>query len=51
MSLNTTLMRSQRKRACDFIQTFCKHTKGELAGEPFVQMFIYKRNEEKSILY
>ncbi len=24
------------KRACDFIQTFCKHTKGELAGQPFV---------------
>ena len=24
------------KRACDFIQTFCKHTKGELAGQPFI---------------
>jgi len=24
------------KRAVDFIQTFCKHTKGELAGQPFV---------------
>tara|TARA_R100001440_G_scaffold28265_2_gene45860 strand:- start:1515 stop:3098 length:1584 start_codon:yes stop_codon:yes gene_type:complete len=24
------------KRACDFIETFCKHTKGSLAGEKFI---------------
>ena len=24
------------KRATDFIQTFCQHTKGELAGQKFV---------------
>ena len=24
------------KRACDFIETFCKHTKGALAGERFI---------------
>ena len=23
-------------RACDFIETFCKHTKGSLAGEKFI---------------
>ena len=29
-------MRNQRRELLDFIQTFCKHTKGELAGQPFV---------------
>ena len=24
------------KRAVDFIQTFCKHVKGDLAGKPFI---------------